>query len=173
MAPLFTSEQDVYDVLGTMFKHMVADPELADRLRGADTVVQYQLRAPESTITAKLTAEEPPEVQFGPTTWRTEVVLAMEADVAHRYFLGEVNPTTALAHGDIRASGPIAKILKLIPAVRPLGDRYRGVLTEVGRPELAGGEPVEAPADDAPIDPDAPAGDEAPAAEEVAPTEEA
>ena len=40
----------------------------------------------------------------------------MEADTAHRFWLGRVNVTVALARGQIKAKGPVAKILKLVPA---------------------------------------------------------
>ena len=48
-----------------------------------------------------------------------EVVMSMEADTAHRFWLGQVNVTTALARGQIKASGPVAKILKLVPLTKP------------------------------------------------------
>ena len=39
----------------------------------------------------------------------------MDADTAHRFWLGKVNVTVALARGQMKAKGPVAKILKLVP----------------------------------------------------------
>jgi putative sterol carrier protein len=65
-------------------------------------------------------------------------VMTMESDTAHRFWLGKVNVTVALARGQIKAKGPVTKILKLIPLVRPAFPRYRAMLEEAGRADLAG-----------------------------------
>ena len=43
--------------------------------------------------------------------------MTMDADTAHRFWLGKVNVTVALARGQMKAKGPVAKILKLVPLV--------------------------------------------------------
>jgi hypothetical protein len=123
--PTFTDEQQVYDRLGRAFQSLADDPETAVKLKRSNLVVQYQFRKPESTITVKLLREEDLAVEFGPTTFRTEVVYAMDADTAHKFFLGDLNVTVALSRGDIRASGPIKKILEVVPTVMPLIPLYR------------------------------------------------
>ena len=70
------------------------------------------------------------------TELRPEVVLAMDADTAHRFWLGKVNVTVALARGQISARGPVAKILKLVPLVEPVRARYESSLQESGRDDL-------------------------------------
>ena len=62
--------------------------------------------------------------------------MEMDADVAHLFWLGQVRPTVALAHGDMRASGPVAKILRLVPLVKPSFTRYEQMLREAGRTDL-------------------------------------
>ncbi len=60
--------------------------------------------------------------------------MTMEADTAHKFWLGKVNVTVALARGQMKAKGPVAKILKLVPLVKPVFPRYRAML-ERGRAE--------------------------------------
>jgi putative sterol carrier protein len=60
----------------------------------------------------------------------------MEADTAHKFWLGEVNVTVAMARGQIKAKGPVAKILKLVPMTKPVFPRYKKQLTEQGRADL-------------------------------------
>ena len=62
--------------------------------------------------------------------------MTMDADTAHRFWLGHVNVTVALARGQIKARGPVAKILKLVPLVKPVFQRYRAMLQESGREDL-------------------------------------
>ena len=62
--------------------------------------------------------------------------MTMDADVAHRFWLGKVNVTIAIARGQIRTKGPVAKILKLVPLVKPVFPRYRAQLEAAGRADL-------------------------------------
>ena len=64
------------------------------------------------------------------------MVMSMDADTAHRFWLGEVNVTVAMAHGQIKARGPVAKILKLVPMTKPVFPRYKKQLEEQGKTEL-------------------------------------
>ena len=63
-------------------------------------------------------------------------MMSMEADTAHRFWLGEVNVTVALARGQIKAKGPVAKILKLVPLTKPVFPRYKAQLEADGREDL-------------------------------------
>ena len=112
------------------------DPDLAPRLKTANTVVQYQLADPSSQITVKMCPDEEMQVDLGPSDLQPEVVMTMDADTAHRFWVGKVNVTVALARGQIKAKGPVAKILKLVPLVKPVFPRYRHMLEEAGREDL-------------------------------------
>jgi hypothetical protein len=59
---------------------------------------------------------------------KATVEMFMTADVAHRFWLGKVNVGMALAKGDMRAKGPIPKILKLVPLTKTLYPRYKALL---------------------------------------------
>jgi hypothetical protein len=62
--------------------------------------------------------------------------MALTADTAHRFWLGKVNVTVALARGQITAKGPVAKILRLVPLVEPSFTRYEQMLRDAGRTDL-------------------------------------
>jgi putative sterol carrier protein len=132
----FKDAQDVYDTIGKLFADLAVDDELAPKFRKADTIVQYQYREPESTITVRLQEGQPGDVDFGETDMDPEVVMSMEADTAHRFWLGQVNVTVALARGQIKAKGPVAKILKLVPLTKPVFPRYKAQLEADGRSDL-------------------------------------
>lgn len=113
--PCFSDAQEVYARLGALLGEIVEDERLGPRLQRADTVFQLRLRDPEAQITVKALAAEERELALGETALRPEVVLSMDADVAHALWGGELNPTVALARGDIRTRGPVAKVLKVLP----------------------------------------------------------
>jgi putative sterol carrier protein len=132
----FRDEAEVYEFIGKLFEDLAEDDELGPKFRRADTIVQYQYRNPESQITVKLKEGEEPQVDLGPTDLEPEVVMTMEADTAHKFWLGKVNVTVALARGQMKAKGPVAKILKLVPLVKPVFPRYRKMLADAGRTDL-------------------------------------
>ena len=132
----FKDAQDVYDTIGKLFVDIANDDELAPKFRKANTIVQYDYREPESKITVRLQEGQPGDVDFGDTDMEPEVTMSMEADTAHRFWLGEVNVTVALARGQIKAKGPVAKILKLVPLTKPLFPRYKAQLEAQGRQDL-------------------------------------
>ena len=133
----FQNEQEVYDTIGKLFEGLRDDTELFPEFQKADTIVRYEFREPDSQITVKMLAGEPGQVDLGPSELEPEVTMSMEADTAHRFWLGKVNITVALARGQIKAQGPVAKILKLVPLVKPVFPRYEAQLEEQGRTDLA------------------------------------
>ena len=132
----FKDEQEVYDHIGKLFQDLMRDDELLPKLQRANTVVQYAFRDPESRITVKMLEGQDPQVDLGSTDLEPEVTMTMEADTAHRFWLGKVNVTVALARGQMKAKGPVAKILKLVPLVKPVFPRYRAQLEAAGRSDL-------------------------------------
>jgi len=132
----FKDADEVYATLGKLIEDVMADEELSARFRRANTILRYQYSNPDSTITVRLQEGEPGDVEFGESSMEPEVTMTMEADTAHRFWLGEVNVTVALARGEIKASGPVAKILKLVPLAKPVFPRYKAQLEAQGRQDL-------------------------------------
>jgi putative sterol carrier protein len=132
----FKDADEVYQYIGKLFEDLAQDDELAPKFQKANTIVQYQYREPDSVITVKLIQDEEGQVDLGDTDMEPEVVMSMEADTAHKFWLGKVNVTVALARGQMKAKGPVAKILKLVPLVKPVFPRYRKMLEEAGREDL-------------------------------------
>jgi putative sterol carrier protein len=136
--PYFKDDAEVYQFIGRLFEELAEDEELSPKFRRANTIVQYQYRNPESQVTVDLREESDGQVDCGETDLEPEVIMSMEADTAHKFWLGGVNVTVALARGQMKAKGPVAKILKLVPLVKPVFPRYRKLLEDAGRSDLAG-----------------------------------
>ena len=132
----FKDAQEVYDTVGKMFADVANDEELGPKFRKANTIVQYAYTEPDATITVRLQEGQPGDVDFGETEMDPEVTMRMKADTAHRFWLGEVNVTMAIARGEIKPQGPVSKILKLVPLTKPVFPRYRAQLEADGRQDL-------------------------------------
>ena len=134
--PYFKDEQEVYQYIGKLFQDLAEDAELWPKFQKANTIVQYQFRNPESQITVRMQDGTDAQVDLGATDLDPEVLMTMEADTAHKFWLGKVNVTVALARGQMKAKGPVAKILKLVPLVKPVFPRYKQMLSDAGREDL-------------------------------------
>jgi putative sterol carrier protein len=132
----FSDAQEVYDTIGKLFADLAEDEELSPKFRKANTIVQYVYSEPESQITVRLQEGEPGDVDFGETEMEPEVTMRMKADTAHRFWLGKVNVTVAIARGEIKPQGPVAKILRLVPLTKPVFPRYKALLESQNRQDL-------------------------------------
>ena len=134
--PYFKDADEVYSFIGKLFEDLAVDEELAPKFQKANTIVQYQFRNPESQITVRMQDGGDAQVDLGSSEMEPEVLMTMDADTAHKFWLGKVNVTVALARGQMKAKGPVAKILKLVPLVKPVFPRYKQMLSEAGRQDL-------------------------------------
>lgn len=133
---VFKDEQEVYQYIGKLMQDLSEDEELGPKFQEADTVVQYQYSSPESQITIKMKKDEDGQVDLGATSLEPEIVMTMEADTAHKFWLGKVNVTMAMARGQMKAKGPVTKILKMVPLVKPVFPRYKEMLEQAKRDDL-------------------------------------
>ena len=133
---LFKDSQEVYDTIGKLFVDLAADEDLAPKYRQANTIIRYQYSDPDAAITVRLFEGEPIEVDLGDSEMEPAVTMRMAADTAHRFWLGQVNVAQALARGEIKAEGPVAKILKLVPLAKPAFPLYKAQLEAQGRSDL-------------------------------------
>ena len=134
--PHFSSADEIYASLGACLKAAATDPDNARDFQRVGTIVRLETVAPQAQITMKLEADQPAEVEFGESKLRPAAILAMPGDVAQGFWLGEVNIITALAQEKMKAQGPVAVILKLVPLVNVVAPLYRaqqegGVVGEV------------------------------------------
>jgi putative sterol carrier protein len=190
----FETDAEVYDQLGGILSNLMGNPERLGQLRQADAVVQFAFKQPNATVTLDARAGAEARIDLGASALRPDVVLAMDADTGHALLHGELNPAIALARGAVRTKGPVAKILRLVPATvgaheveatQPvtIGALDEGTAKETP-PPAAQAAPAAAPAADeaaaaeerpaaeAPPADEAPAAEAPPAAEEEAPPAE-
>lgn len=127
----FENTDRLQQVLGGFFYYILADPLMGPRLKESRLVLRFNYTEPDLSITVDL-SREPAEVTFNDTTKVPEVEMKMKADVAHRFWFGKVNLMIALARREMIAKGPIPKILRLLPVIKPAYELYPKYLKEKG-----------------------------------------
>ncbi len=113
------------------------DPQVGPKIAKSGIIIQFRYTDPEAmtTINAKDKPTQPGayiDVIHGPCDLKPDVAMSMKADVSHAFWHGKVNLVAALSKKEIIATGPIPKILKLLPAVQPLYKQYPALLREKG-----------------------------------------
>jgi putative sterol carrier protein len=127
--PFFENADEVYKYIGGVFREAAEHPEVGPKMAAADLVMQVYYSDPDSTVTInfkqpKLTVED------GGDNPNADVKLFMPADIADKYWRGEYNLAVGLAKGQVKAKGPVNKILKLVPLTKPLFPMYKQLVSE-------------------------------------------
>lgn len=130
----FGSEDEVHEFLGGVFRLGLDDPELAARLEPTGIVLRITYTDPDAVITVDMPGRElHTGAGNGPDP---NVELFMSADTGNRFWLGKVVLPVALAKGQVRAKGPVAKLLKVLPLAKQMFGPYRELVEARGRPDL-------------------------------------
>ena len=132
---LFHDAQDVYDTIGRIFEEAIADPEIGPKTKEAGITIRFDFTEPESVIYADF-AQGMVAYGDGVTTTDADVKLAMKADDANKFWLGKLNLVMAMAKRQVKASGSVPEMLKMLPLSKPLYARYEAQLKAAGRDEL-------------------------------------
>lgn len=133
--PCFKDADELYEYIGGIFEEAVSDPDLGSRFAASGVILKLNCTEPTATLVVDMPSAKVLRGEEGEGLKPT-IQLSMKGDVAHRFWLGEVNISRALARGEMRAKGPVPKILKLVPLAKEVFPRYRARLESAGRTDL-------------------------------------
>jgi hypothetical protein len=127
----FESSEKLKEVLGGFFEYLMTQPEMASKLLASKMILKFNYAEPALSITIDLRGDKA-VISYNDEAKNAEVEMKMKADVAHRFWFGKVNLIMALARREMIAKGPIPKILKLLPVIKPAYELYPKYLQEKG-----------------------------------------
>lgn len=138
----FKTSEEVYECIGGLFDWAGRQKDVAEKLRATGLVIRLNYTNPDAILTIDCAnpARKPEEIISwvrGNGGLTAEVEFFMNADIAHRFWLGKVNLLVALTKRDMVAKGPIFKIMKILPILKPLYGQYPRILEEKGKAELS------------------------------------
>src|SRR2546423_15521268 len=129
---MFQSADEIHATLGAFLAEVTKDPEMRPKFTASDTSFLVTYTEPDARTLVDCTQDPPLVVNDPPPEATAEINLGMSADDAHRFWQGKLNMTGALAKKQVQVSGPMGKMLKLLPAMRPAFPRYREFLEANG-----------------------------------------
>lgn len=129
--PLFSSGAEFESILGGFFQEVAANPRVAQKLLASNLVIRFTYTDPDAVLLVDCSGDSI-AIRAGDTRTRAEVDMSMTADIAHKFWFGKVNLMQALTRKQMIARGPVPKILKLLPAIKPTYAMYPQYLRENG-----------------------------------------
>lgn len=128
---VFESGKKFEDVLGGFFNLLADTPLVADKLLKSDLIIRFNYTDPDCILVIDCSGDKI-DVRPGDTETKAIVEMKMKTDIAHKFWYGKVNLTMALTRRQMVAKGPVPKILKLLPAIKPTYAMYPKYLEENG-----------------------------------------
>jgi len=128
---VFDNSEKFEEVLGGFFKLIAATPQVADKLLASKLIIRFIYSDPDLVLVIDCSGDAV-DVRVGDNETKAIVEMSMKADIAHKFWFGKVNLTMALTRRQMIAKGPVPKILKLLPAIKPTYAMYPKYLDENG-----------------------------------------
>ena len=127
---VFKNSDELQKILGGFFNVLVKDPVIGGKLKDSRLVIKFNYTNPDLSITADCSQADT-KLTYNDTVTKPEVEMFMQADVAHKFWLGEVNLVMAVARRQMVVKGPIPRILKLLPVIKPAYQMYKDYLKKL------------------------------------------
>jgi len=117
---VFSSTEKMYEVLGTLFEALMHDPVVGPKFAESNIIIKFIINDPDGFIW--LTSE--PKVICGEADLKPTIEMSLSGDSCHKFWLKEISLPVALAKGLVKAKGPMPKVLKLLPLLKPAYEAY-------------------------------------------------
>ena len=127
----FRDTAQLYQVLDALFRKVSEQRAVAQKLLAGKFILRFHYTDPDGQVTIDMTG---PELRWecGESELLPALELFQSADVAHDFWLGELNVPMAIASRKVVSRGDITKALSLLPAIKPAFALYREALSELG-----------------------------------------
>ncbi|WP_163701487.1 SCP2 sterol-binding domain-containing protein [Mycolicibacterium sarraceniae] len=119
----FKDADELDKYIGGVFREAGDHPESGPKLKAANIVLRVIYTDPDFEMT--MCFHDDYQVITGPNHTKPDITLLMRGDTADQFWRGEYNLAVGLAKGQVKAKGPVNKILKLVPLAKPLFPMYR------------------------------------------------
>lgn len=127
---VFKDTEQMYEVLGNLWQQLLDDSENGAKFQAAQLKIKYVLSEPSGILW--VTTEG---VLTGEQDLKADVEMTLSGDTAHKFWLKEISLPSALAKKLITSKGSMAKVMKLLPLLKPLHEAYPAVCDKYGLPK--------------------------------------
>ena len=122
--PIFENKEKIETVLGGLFNALLDDPEVGPKYLKSNIVIKYNISDPNHTMWMTPADGTRGEVIWGNADLKADVEMTLSGDTCHAFWLKHVSMPIALAKGLVKTKGPMPKVLKLLPLLKPAFEMY-------------------------------------------------
>ncbi len=128
---VFTDKKLVEELFGELWSRMINETAFGPKIKKAGYSILYIVNDPD--VVMFVDGDGP---LFGSEAEKKEpmVTMKMSGDTVHSFWLKNLNIPKAMALRDIRAKGPVTKILQLLPMLKPGQELYPGYCEKYNLP---------------------------------------
>ncbi len=120
MGEVFKDTDHMYAFLEDLWKFIVFESGLNKNLEAYDISIKYIIKDPDGYLYI-----DKDNVITGKEANRNAVItMELSGDTIHQFWLKKISLPVALATRKIKSKGPIPKVLKLLPALKPVYEAY-------------------------------------------------
>lgn len=121
---VFESKEKMVTVLGSLFENLLADPVMGPKFVQTNIIIKFNISDPDGALWLTPGDGTKGEVLWGDIGQTATVEMTLSGDTCHKFWLKHISMPVALAKGLIKAKGPMPKVLKLLPLLKPAYDMY-------------------------------------------------
>jgi hypothetical protein len=129
--PVFKNTDQMYEMLGSLWRHIISETSFGPKLREYEITFKFILTEPNGYLWVShdkvLTGDDANQ----------DAVITMElsGDTTHKFWLKQISLPVALATRKIKSKGPIPKVLKILPFLKPVYQMYPEYCEKYGLPK--------------------------------------
>jgi len=113
--PIFT-KQVATELFGELWMRMINETEFGPKLKESNMTILFVVDDPDVTM---FVDGNGPVFDEEAKAKVPTVTMKMDGDTVHKYWLKKIFIPKALATRQIRAKGPVGKVLQLLPLLKP------------------------------------------------------
>ncbi len=129
---VFANTEKMYEVLGSLFETLLKDPTAGPKFVESEIIIKFDINDPAGQIW--LSNENGGTVSCGSASLKPTIEMTLSGDTCHRFWLQQIAMPVALAKGLIKAKGPMPKVIKLLPLLKPAYAAYPDIAKKHGLP---------------------------------------
>ena len=115
--PVFETADELYACIGGLFERLKSQTQVQQELASLQLTVRFAYTEPEASITLIANNDEG-AIHYGECDEEPDVELAMTGDIAHHFWMGEINVMGAITKRQIVPTGSLSKIMALTPLIK-------------------------------------------------------
>ncbi|UCE10309.1 MAG: SCP2 sterol-binding domain-containing protein [Candidatus Thorarchaeota archaeon] len=133
--PFFESTEQFKEVFDRFWELAMEETEVIEKLGKSQIVVRFDIEQPEVHLTINF-RDPGPDGEIGTLSYNAdvepEITVWSTSETTNKFWQGKLNATVAMAKGQVKMQGSIAKALGLLSKIKPLYKFWPEVLKEKG-----------------------------------------